>query len=214
MVVFVVLLAMIAGFLAMRLYAVLGKRTGHEPLPRPAEERVGAPPVPRAIEVPAEARNVGPRQVDSGAENGLRAVIAADPTFDVAQFVDGAKSAYRMILEAYWQGDEATLEWLTERDVRAAFAEAIAERKAAGHVLENRLVAIERAMVTEASVEGGVARITVRFDADISSITRDADGTIIAGSMSDAVETHDVWTFLRVLKSGDPNWKLADTDEA
>lgn len=214
MVVFVVLLAMIAGFLAMRLYAVLGKRTGHEPLPRPAEERVGAPPVPRAIEVPAEARNVGPRQVDSGAENGLRAVIAADPTFDVAQFVDGAKSAYRMILEAYWQGDEATLEWLTERDVRAAFAEAIAERKAAGHVLENRLVAIERAMVTEASVEGGVARITVRFDADISSITRDAEGTIIAGSMSDAVETHDVWTFLRVLKSGDPNWKLADTDEA
>lgn len=214
MVVFVVLLAMIAGFLAMRLYAVLGKRTGHEPLPRPAEERVGAPPVPRAIEVPAEARNVGPRQVDSGAENGLRAVIAADPTFDVAQFVDGAKSAYRMILEAYWQGDEATLEWLTERDVRAAFAEAIAERKAAGHVLENRLVAIERAMVTEASVEGGVARIAVRFDADISSITRDADGTIIAGSMSDAVETHDVWTFVRVLKSGDPNWKLADTDEA
>lgn len=214
MVVFVVLLAMIAGFLAMRLYAVLGKRTGHEPLPRPAEERVGAPPVPRAIEVPAEARNVGPRQVDSGAENGLRAVIAADPTFDVAQFVDGAKSAYRMILEAYWQGDEATLEWLTERDVRAAFAEAIAEREAAGHVLENRLVAIERAMVTEASVEGGVARIAVRFDADISSITRDADGTIIAGSMSDAVETHDVWTFVRVLKSGDPNWKLADTDEA
>ncbi len=214
MVVFVVLLAMIAGFLAMRLYAVLGKRTGHEPLPRPAEERVGAPPVPRAIEVPAEARNVGPRQVDSGAENGLRAVIAADPTFDVAQFVEGAKSAYRMILEAYWQGDEATLEWLTERDVRAAFAEAIAERKAAGHVLENRLVAIERAMVTEASVEGGVARIAVRFDADISSITRDADGTIIAGSMSDAVETHDVWTFVRVLKSGDPNWKLADTDEA
>ncbi len=214
MVVFVVLLAMIAGFLAMRLYAVLGKRTGHEPLPRPAEERVGAPPVPRAIEVPAEARNVGPRQVDSGAENGLRAVIAADPTFDVAQFVDGAKSAYRMILDAYWQGDEATLEWLTERDVRAAFAEAIAERKAAGHVLENRLVAIERAMVTEASVEGGVARIAVRFDADISSITRDADGTIIAGSMSDAVETHDVWTFVRVLKSGDPNWKLADTDEA
>jgi len=214
MVVFVVLLAMIAGFLAMRLYAVLGKRTGHEPLPRPAEERVGAPPVPRAIEVPAEARNLGPRQLDSGAENGLRAVIAADPTFDVAQFVDGAKSAYRMILEAYWQGDEATLEWLTERDVRAAFAEAIAERKAAGHVLENRLVAIERAMVTEASVEGGVARIAVRFDADISSITRDADGTIIAGSMSDAVETHDIWTFLRVLKSSDPNWKLADTDEA
>ncbi len=214
MVVFVVLLAMVAAFLAMRLYAVLGKRTGHEPLPRAAEERVGAPPPARTIEVPPETRVPGPRHVESGAENGLRALIAADPGFDVAQFVDGAKSAYRMILEAFWKGDESTLEWLTEREVRDAFVQAIAERNAAGHVLDNRLVTIERAVVTEASVESGVARIAVRFDADIAAITRDADGTMIAGSLSDAVETHDVWTFLRVLKSGDPNWKLADTDEA
>lgn len=214
MVVFVVLLALVTAFLALRLYAVLGKRTGHEPLPRPAEERVGQPPVARTIEVAAEPREVGPRHVERGAESGLRAVIAADPTFDVAQFVEGAKSAYRMILEAFWKGDEETLEWLTERDVRAAFAEAIAQRNAAGHVLDNRLISIERAMVTEASVEAGVARISVRLDADIASITRDADGNLIAGSLSDAVETHDVWTFVRALKSSDPNWKLADTDEA
>ncbi len=144
MVVFVVLLAMVAAFLAMRLYAVLGKRTGHEPVARTAEERVGTPPVPRAVETPAETRTLGPRHVDGGAESGLRAVIAADPSFDVAQFLDGAKSAYRMILEAFWKGDEATLEWLAERDVREAFAAAIAERKVAGHVLDNRLVTIER----------------------------------------------------------------------
>lgn len=214
MVVFVVLLAMVAAFLAMRLYAVLGKRTGHEPLPRTADDRVVTPPVARPIEVTPEARVLGPRHVESGAENGLRALIAADSSFDVAQFLEGAKSAYRMILEAFWKGDEATLEWLTERDVREAFAQAIADRNAAGHVLDNRLVSIERAVVTEASVEGGVARVSVRFDADIAAITRDADGNIVSGSMSDAVETHDVWTFLRVLKSNDPNWKLADTDEA
>lgn len=172
------------------------------------------PPATRPIEVTPEAKILGPRHVETGAEAGLRALIAADPSFDVAQFIEGAKSAYRMILEAYWKGDEATLEWLTERDVRDAFAQAIAERNAAGQTLENRLVSIERAIVTEASVEGGVARVAVRFDADIAAITRDADGTMIAGSLSDAVETHDVWTFLRVLKSSDPNWKLADTDEA
>lgn len=214
MLVFVVLLAMVAAFLAMRLYAVLGKRTGHEPLPRTAEERIGTPPLARPIEAAPEARVLGPKHVESGAEGGLRALIAADPTFDVAQFIEGAKSAYRMILEAFWKGDESTLEWLTERDVREAFSQAIAERNAAGHVLDNRLVSIERAVVTEASVEGGVARVAVRFDADIAAITRDADGNMIAGSLSDAVETHDVWTFLRVLKSSDPNWKLADTDEA
>ncbi len=214
MLVFVVLLAMVAAFLAMRLYAVLGKRTGHEPLPRTAEERIGTPPLARPVEAAPEVRVLGPKHVESGAEGGLRALIAADPTFDVAQFIEGAKSAYRMILEAFWKGDESALEWLTERDVREAFSQAIAERNAAGHVLDNRLVSIERAVVTEASVEGGVARVAVRFDADIAAITRDADGNMIAGSLSDAVETHDVWTFLRVLKSSDPNWKLADTDEA
>ena len=213
MVVFVVLLAMIAAFLAMRLYAVLGKRTGHEPLPRTADERIATPPVARPIEVTPEARVLGPRHVESGAENGLRALIAADPSFDVAQFIDGAKSAYRMILEAFWKGDEATLEWLTERDVRDAFAQAIADRNAAGHVLDNRLVAIEQAVITQAQLERQIAEISVRFEADIAAVTRDAEGNVIAGSLTDAVETHDVWTFARTLKSRDPNWKLADTDE-
>lgn len=212
--VFVVLLAMVAAFLALRLYAVLGKRTGHEPLPRAAEERIGVPVPARTIDAVPEQREIGHRNVESGAENGLRAVIAADQSFDVAQFIDGAKSAYRMILEAFWKGDEETLEWLTESEVRAAFIEAIADRREAGLVLDNRLVAIEKAVIAEASVEGGIARIAVRFDADIAAITRDADGTLVAGSMSDAVETHDVWTFTRALRSSDPNWKLADTDEA
>ncbi len=56
--------------------------------------------------------------------------------------------------------------------------------------------------------------ITVRFDADIAAVTRDQDGNLVAGSLSDAVETHDVWTFARNLRSDDPNWKLVETDEA
>jgi predicted lipid-binding transport protein (Tim44 family) len=98
--------------------------------------------------------------------------------------------------------------------VRHAFAEAIAARTAAGHVLDNRLVAIEHAKIEDAHVEGRVGRITVRFDADIAAVTRDAEGNVVAGSMSDAVQTHDLWTFARTLKSDDPNWKLAETDEA
>jgi predicted lipid-binding transport protein (Tim44 family) len=212
---YIILFAMVAGFLALRLYAVLGKRTGHEqPLPKPSDERVAVPPVPRTIEQAPELRESSARAIESGAESGLKAVIAADPSFDLAQFLDGAKSAYRMILEAFWKGDEETLAWLVEQDVRAGFSEAIAERTTAGHVLENRLVAIERAMVVEASVENKVARIAVRFDADIAAVTRDAEGNVVAGSLSDAVETHDVWTFARNLRSDDPNWKLVETDEA
>ena len=69
-------------------------------------------------------------------------------------------------------------------------------------------------MIADAQLAGREARITVRFDADIAAVTRNAEGQMVAGSLTDAVETHDVWTFTRTLKSGDPNWKLADTDEA
>jgi predicted lipid-binding transport protein (Tim44 family) len=211
----IILFAMVAGFLALRLYAVLGKRTGHEQaLPKPSEERVPLPPLPRTIDQVPEVREPGTRAIESGAETGLKAVIAADSSFDVAQFIDGAKSAYKMILEAFWKGDEDTLGWLVEDDVRAGFAQAIADRKAAGHVLENRLVVIERAIISEAVMEGKTARIAVRFDADIAAVTRDSEGNVIGGSLSDAVETHDIWTFARNLRSDDPNWKLVETDEA
>ncbi len=213
---YVVLLAMVAAFLALRLYSVLGKRTGHEqqPLPKaPEADRVAAA-VPRPIDAAVENRDVAPKIVETGAETGLRAIVSADPNFDVAQFVDGAKSAYRMILEAFWKGDRETLGWLVEDGVRDEFISAIDARETTGDTLDNRLVRIERAAISEASLEGQVARITVRLDADIAAVTRDKDGNVTAGSLTDAVETHDVWTFARTLRSADPNWKLADTDEA
>ncbi len=213
---YIVLFAMVAAFLALRLYSVLGKRTGHEqqPLPKAAEERPPVQPMPRTIDVPAEPREPQNGAVDPAARSGVAAVINADSNFDVAQFIDGAKSAYEMILKAFWSGDEETLKWLVEDDVREGFSAAIAERKEAGHTLDNRLISIETAKIVDASVEGRNARIAVRFDADIAAVTRDADGNVVAGSMSDAVETHDIWTFARTLRSDDPNWKLAETDEA
>ena len=212
---YVVLLAMVAGFLALRLYSVLGKRSGHEqPLPKPAEERVASVVAPRAIEPAAEMREPATRPFDATTEPGLRAIVSAEPGFDVTRFLEGAKSAYRMILEAFWRGDEAALRDLVSDDVHAAFAEAIAARNAQGQVLDNRLIAIERATIVSAGVANGEARVAVRFDADIAAVTRDADGNVVAGSTSDAVQTHDVWTFVRTVRASDPNWILADTDEA
>ncbi len=212
---YAILLMMVAGFLALRLYSVLGKRTGHEqPLPKTAEERVAPAVMPRTIDVTPEVRETAPRTIDASAETGIRAVVAAEPAFDLAQFLDGAQSAYRMILEAFWKGDREQLKWLVADDVYASFDAAIAAREAAGETLDNRLVSIERASVAGASVDGRDARIMVRFDADIAAVTRDAEGNVVGGSTDDAVEAHEIWTFARTLKSSDPNWKLADTDEA
>ncbi|WP_026325588.1 Tim44/TimA family putative adaptor protein [Sphingomonas sp. Mn802worker] len=212
---YVVLLAMVAAFLALRLYSVLGKRGGHEQsLPRAAEERIAVATPVRTVENVPDVRGATVRPFDSGAESGLRAIAAAEQSFDVTRFVDGAQSAYRMILEAFWRGDEQALSELVVPDVRQAFVEAIEARRDAGHVLDNRLVTIERATIVSASLEGRQAQVAVRFDADIAAVTRDTDGNVVAGSLSDAVQTNDVWTFTRTLKSADPNWMLADTDEA
>ncbi|WP_066514403.1 Tim44/TimA family putative adaptor protein [Sphingobium cloacae] len=214
----IVILAMIAGFLALRLYSVLGKRTGHEQEPalRPAEERAKVTILqPRpAPEMGGDSVRLSEGLLAPGAENGVRALIAADRSFDVPQFVEGAKSAYRMVLEAFWRGDRDELAWLCDSDVFASFQEAIAAREAEGHVLDNRLVRIEKAQIVEASVNGGTAEVALRFEADIAAVTRDKDGHVVAGSLTDAVGTNDIWTFTRDIRSADPNWKLSETDEA
>ena len=64
------------------------------------------------------------------------------------------------------------------------------------------------------SLDGKIARITVRFDADIAAVTRNGEGEVVAGSLTDAIETHDEWTFEREVRASDPNWILVDTDEA
>jgi predicted lipid-binding transport protein (Tim44 family) len=214
-VVYIVIFAMVAAFLAMRLYAVLGKRTGHEqPLARHGDEFM--PTIPKANDsVPdAIAGPVDVNMPEPGAEPGLRAISLADRRFNPGEFIDGAKSAYRMILEAFWAGREEDYAAFVSDEVKAAFGASIAERAAQGHVLDNRLVAIERAVISAAALEGTQATITVSFDADIAAVTRDADGAVVAGSLTDAISTHDSWTFSRNVRASDPNWILVDAEES
>ncbi len=211
----IVLLAMIALFVGLRLYAVLGQRTGHEqrPLTRPeaapaADTQVAKTDAPTANPEPSGFA------FEQGAAAGVRAIISADSSFDVARFVEGAQSAYRMVLEAFWKGDREELGYLAAPSVREAFEAAINEREQAGHMLENRLVAIERAAIEDARLDGKEAEIDVRFDAYVAAVTRNAEGELIAGSLSDAIPTNDLWTFRRTLGSANPNWVLVETDQA
>ncbi len=211
----IVLLAMVAAFLALRLYMVLGKRSGHEQAlpPKPAEERIAPVTAPRSLDAQPEVVQPVDSVIEPQATAGIRQILQNDPSFDVARFLDGAKSAYRMILEAFWRGDEDDLQWLAANEVRDAFVTAIAARNEAGEVLDNRLVSIERAVITAARVENRAAFVTVSFDSDIAAVTRDQEGNVIAGSLTDAVSINDVWTFSRKLRDSDPNWLLVETDE-
>lgn len=210
----IVLLAMIALFVGLRLYAVLGQRTGHEqrPVTRP-EAAPGLEPAAAPAEAKTQPAEPSGYAFEQGAAVGIRAIISADPGFDVARFLEGAQGAYRVILEAFWKGDRQELAALVADEVRETFETAIAEREAAGHKLDNRLVAIERAAIEDARLRDGAAEIDVRFDAFVVAVTRNAEGELVEGSLSDAIPTHDIWTFRRTLGRSDPNWMLVDTDE-
>lgn len=212
----IVILALVALFIGLRLYSVLGERTGHEqqPILKPAdpdarvEPRITQPPVTQPT-----TENNGDLAYVPLAGPGVRAILAADPTFDVARFLEGAKSAYRLILESFWKGDLDTLKPHVDAHVYETFAGAVEQRGKDKLTLDNRLVTIEQAVISEATVERSVAVLTVRFEADIAAVTRNAEGQVVAGSLSDAVQTRDLWTFRRDLASRDPNWVLIETDE-
>ncbi|KEO88552.1 preprotein translocase subunit Tim44 [Erythrobacter longus] len=219
----IVILAMIAAFLGLRLYSVLGRRAEHEEESVPQRFDAGddAPAqTPSATQAP-QAAQVRPAELEGvmpAVETGIRSIASADRNFDFSSFIEGAKGAYEMVLEAFWAGDKDTLRELCDDDVYAGFEAAIDEREAAGHTLQNKLIRIEETRVHSASLDTNkfskVARIAVLFVADIAAVTRDSDGNVVAGSLDDAVESRDIWTFSRDTSSRDPNWILDETDQA
>lgn len=216
----IVILAMIAAFLGLRLYSVLGRRAEreeHQPQPR-LEPKGDAPARAATPELgDRSATTIPPRILVPGVtpaiERGIREIAAADRQFDMLAFIEGAKGAYRLVLEAFWKGEREALAALTDPHVHADFVAAIDAREAAGEKLDNRLVRIDDAVIAAASYQAPFARITVRFTADIAAVTRNADGQVIAGSLNDAVVAQDIWTFVRDTRSAAPDWQLEETDE-
>lgn len=219
----IVLLAMVAAFLGLRLYSVLGKRTGHEQKPIVGPQDDASPnespnadvsDMMKRATAKIEAQAMETEMVDPAAETSLRAIMAADRGFNLSQFSAGAKAAYELTLASFWSGNREELQKLCDADVYADFETVIAAREQAGQIVENKLVRIEKVRIVEAEFDKPLARVTVRFDADIAALTRDKDGNIIGGSLTDAVETHDIWTFERDIKNSDRNWTLIATDAA
>ena len=208
---------MIAAFLGLRLYSVLGRRAEHEEESVPQRFESGEDDTSRQAQpqvAPAAPQRVIEMDgVMPAVERGIREIAQADSRFDLAQFIAGAKGAYEMVLEAFWNGDRETLRELCDDDVYEGFVAAIDAREEAGETLDNKLIRIEETRIHSASLDRRTARIAVLFVADIAAVTRDKDGNAIAGSLDDAIESRDVWTFSRNVASKDPNWLLDETDE-
>jgi predicted lipid-binding transport protein (Tim44 family) len=228
----VVLFAMVAAFLFLRLRSVLGRRTGQErqrpnPFVRPAaEQRPGQPVAPRPeprgeIRPLPRLEPVRPRNDNNGVTNGaagatplatgLAEIKLADPSFDEEQFLGGGRVAFEIIIEAFARGDLVRLRPLLADDVYEKFAGAIKAREAAGEKLETTLNGIRILDIVEARMDGRVAVVTIKLVSDQINLLRDRAGAVIDGDPAKPVEVVDLWTFSRHTRSRDPNWTLIAT---
>ena len=223
----------LAVFVIWRLRSVLGQKTGSEqppfdPLSRrdaplrpgnaPAEPDHNVVRLPGAAEVRPTAE-VAPSERWKGiAEPGtptaaaLDGIVRLEPAFNPSEFLEGAKSAYEMIVTAFAQGDRKTLKDLLSREVYEGFERAITERERRGETVETTFVSIDKAELAGAELQGKTAQIVVRFLSKLISATRDASGSVVDGSPETVSDVTDVWTFARSLGSRDPNWQLVATE--
>jgi predicted lipid-binding transport protein (Tim44 family) len=215
----IILFAMIAAFLVLRLRSVLGRRTGNErrrdlfvrraaPIAdKPAAEQVATSgDQDKDITAPVLAG----KPADAVAD-GLSRIRRADPSFDPSQFLQGARAAFEMIVSAYAKGDKAGLRPLLSDEVYQPFAATIDERAAAKETFETSDLRLGDAEIVDSDLAGRAARVTVKLVSRQINVTRAMDGSIVDGDPENPVEKTDYWTFARDTRSADPNWVLVAT---
>lgn len=217
----IVIWAMVAGFIFLRLRSVLGRRTGNERPPQTGG-RFGRQSAAADGQSPGDAESAGSGPADEAGlasfkglapqiRQSLEAIWRRDKAFDLETFMDGAKKAYEVILEGFWAGTRDDIRPYISDDIFDQFSSVIESREKEGLTVENKLVETTGLSVDDARLEGDVAEITLRFVSDIIAITRNRDGDLVEGNMSDAVKVTDIWTFARSTLSQDPNWTLIAT---
>lgn len=219
----------LAVFVIWRLRSVLGQKTGQEQPPidpfarrepdplRPAAGgdnvvRLPTGSAERAAPAPAPERWAGVAEPGSAVARGLDEIAKVEPGFDAKGFVEGAKSAYELIVSAFAQGDTKTLKGLLSRDVYEGFERAIQEREKRGEKAETTFVSIDKAEMVAVEVRNRVAQISMRFVSKLITATRDVAGAVIEGDPESVVDVTDTWAFARTLGTRDPNWQLVATE--
>jgi predicted lipid-binding transport protein (Tim44 family) len=210
----IILFAMVAGFLVLRLRSVLGRRTGNERrrelLVRRAKPAPDKPPVLGEPSATAAGPTAATAPADPTLE-GLNQIRRADPSFDPTRFLEGARAAFEIIVTAFANGDKAALQPLLSAEVFQQFATAMDERIAAKETLETRIVGLNSADIVEAELLGRIAQVTVKLVSHQINVTRAMDGSIVDGDPEQPIEKTDHWTFARDTRSIDPNWALVTT---
>jgi len=216
----IIILALIAGFILLRLRSVLGQKgegDNTQFFKREAEKDTVKEPV---VHMLGKNRNVLPASETDSYLHTLKNdklsttiadIKAIDSQFSATGFLQGAKMAYEMVFDAFAKGDKKTLEMLLDKPIYDTFSREIDNRDAASEKTEITLVSVKAKDISEATLIGNKARLSVTFDSEQVSLVKDASGKIIQGNPADHDLMDDEWVFERDVSSKNPNWKIIET---
>ena len=187
----IILLAMIAGFIFLRLRGILGKRTGYEGKTSHQFEDM--------------LKNVQPNKK-----------FFQNQDFDEnakSEFLKGAKIAYETIITDFSDNDNklTTSKSLLSRKIYDQFNTALKDRSNRGHFAEITFIGIDKADIKEHNKNGSILNVTVNFVAEVITCIKDKEKKIVSGDPEKIKKIYDTWVFSRDLRSNNPNWQLVDT---
>jgi len=184
----IILLAMIAGFIFLRLRGILGKKTGYE----------------------ENIQNTFPQDIS---ETKLKNDLKNDSFDEKAKkdFLSGAKVAYETIITNFSKGQLKDIKSLLDKNIYNQFEEAIKDRKSKNISSETTFIGVNSAEIKEHNQNKNILEVTVEFVSEIISCIKDKDNKVISGDPETVKKVHDIWKFSKDIRSPNPNWFLIDT---
>ena len=186
----IILLAMIAGFIFLRLRGILGKRTGFEGESTPQFQEI-------LKNVDTKIKTDQSQNFDEGAQK---------------EFLKGAKIAYETIITDFSDDDNKLLKSkpLLSKEIQDQFNEALKERNSKGHYAEITFIGVNSADIKEHKKTNSILKVTVDFVGEVITCIRDKDKKIVSGNPEKIKKIYDTWVFSRDMRSNNPNWQLVD----
>ena len=185
----IILLAMIAGFIFLRLRGILGKKTGHE------DDMASS--FPHDFDFKKQTIKKNKYEFNEDAKK---------------EFLNGAKIAYETIITSFASGKISEIKALLDKDVYNSFNEAIKERDSKQHKNETTFIGINSAEIKEHNQSNDLLEVSVNFISEIITCIKDKENKIISGDPQKIKKVNDTWKFSRNIKSQNPNWQLIETE--
>ena len=188
----IILLAMLAGFVILRLRNILGRKTGHQG--KPVNRYFS-----KGLEIVKDIENNEAIKTDNVDDNTKK------------QFLKGAENAYEQIITSFAKGDKKSLKPLLTKEMFNRFSEVIDERKSKQLRSETTFIGFKSIKILEFKKIENIYKVTVNFVSEIITCVKDKNNQIIEGNPDTVKTVNDVWRFAKNMWSQDPTWYLVDT---